>query len=137
MAYLTRDDLLAYLSDPQITKMLDDNRDGLEDTGLLAQLIQTASLEVDGRLSTTFTTPFTDPAPPKVRAAAVIFVVEAMYARRQVPGTLNPFTERADYWRRTLDRIGLEGKGMDASVEKAFAPVGWVDTDSVFTDNSL
>lgn len=137
MAYVARQDLLTYFSSQAITKFLDDDGDGQEDTGLLAQIVADASLEVDGRLATTYQVPFADPAPSKVRAAALIFVAEAFYARRNVPPERNPFSPRADYWRRELEGIGTSGHGLDANTNRVVPPVGWIAEASVLTDNSL
>lgn len=137
MAYVARNDLLTYFSEPQLVKMLDDDRDGVEDDGLLATVISGASQDVDGRLATTYQTPFADTAPAKVRAAALIFTCEALYQRRNVPDESNPFKARADYWRKHLDMIGETGTGLDYATQRAFPPVSWVDVPSLLTDNSL
>lgn len=137
MAYVTRNDLLTYFSDQAITKFLDDNGDGSEDTGLLTQIVADSSLQVDSRLSQTYTVPFADPAPAKVRAAALDFTCEAFYNRRQVPPERNPFTQRCMYWRQVLDEIGRDGHGLDANTSRVVPAVTFTATASWLTDTTL
>lgn len=137
MPYVSQNDLLTYFSAQAVTKFLDDNGDGNPDPGLFAQIVADASMEVDGRLSQTYQVPFGDPAPVKVRAAALVFVCEAFYHRRQVPPERNPFTARANYWREELDKIGRDGKGLDWNTNRVVAPVAWTATESWLTDTTL
>lgn len=137
MPYVTQADPLTYFSAQAVIKFLDDDGDGVPDNGLFDQIVQDASMEVDGRLNQTYTVPFTDPAPVKVRAAALVFVCEAFYQRRNVPPERNPFTARADYWRIELDKIGRDGKGLDNSTLRVVPPVTWASSPSFLTDCTL
>ena len=137
MPYVQQSDLLTYFSAQAVIKFLDDDGDGSPDAGLLEQIVQDASMEVDGRLNQTYTVPFADPAPVKVRAAALVFTCEAFYQRRNVPPDRNPFTARADYWRIELDKIGRDGKGLDNSTLRVVPPVTWASSPSWVNDTTL
>ena len=99
---------------------LDDDRDGVEDTGLYDQLAENASAEVDGYLEGRYGVPFTGTLPALVVTASRIFCLEGLYARRgytRKSDPPNPWTGRADDIRARLERIaaGKEPLVVDAS----------------------
>lgn len=120
MSYVTRDQVTDLLPEKVLVDALDDDKDGAEDDGLLDSIIATAALEVDGYLSGLFTVPFANP-PAKVKAASLIFVMEALYQRRQIATDDNPFTKRATWWRTHLQAVGNRELPFDAATPKSSA----------------
>jgi phage gp36-like protein len=121
MSYVTRADIESKVPPPILVGALDDDGDGLEDSGRFDALVATASAEVDGYLSGLFTVPF-DPVPAKVRQAAQCFVLEMVYQRRNVEADKNPFTKQAAWWREHLQKVGNRELPFDAATAKAFVP---------------
>lgn len=117
MAYVVKIDVTAKIPPQYLTEALDDDGDGAEDAGLFDQIVTTASNDVDGYLAGLFTTPFSDPAPAQVRAAALIFVCEAIYARRVNAGESNPFKAQGNFWRERLQQIGDRKLPLDSGAE--------------------
>ncbi len=122
MAYSSKQQLQAFISNDAITDFLDDDGDGTEDPGLLDAIIAACSVEADGFVSSIYPVPFSDPAPSKIRAATTVFVCEAFYARRLTPDQANPFRQRADMWRQILKEIGTGDVPLDESYIRGFEP---------------
>lgn len=125
MPYVTRDQVQVKVPAPVLLDALDDDGDGKEDDGLFDSLVATASQEVDGYLAGLFTVPFLDPAPPKVCQAALAFVLESIYGRRNVSGeerNPNPYKSQAKFWRDHLQKVGNRELPFDATQSKAFTP---------------
>ena len=125
MAYISKNDLLTYFSPDDLMAALDDDNDGSEDAGLLASIIENCSSDIDGALSSIYATPF-NPVPPMVRNSCLIFVCEAIYARRRTPDQLNPFKDRAAMLRKRLGKIGDGELPLDLNFPREFAPVASV-----------
>ena len=113
MPYFLRTDVVGRIPPQYLTDALDDDEDGQEDAGLFDNLVATVSNDVDGYLAGIFTTPFFDPAPAQVKAAALVLFFEALYDRRPV-GDNNPWRARANEWRSRLQRIGKRELPLDA-----------------------
>jgi phage gp36-like protein len=109
MPYVTQSEVETRIPPVLLVDALDDDKDGEADEGKLDQIIAAAAQEVDGYLASRYVVPFPDPAPAQVRAAALVFVFEALYDRRPV-GDKNPWKKKADDWRVQLKAIG-DGKG--------------------------
>ena len=125
MPYITRTQVEDKILPPILRDALDDDGDGLEDSGRFDSLVATASQEVDGYLAGLFTVPFADPAPPKVCQAALCFMLEAIYARRSVGVNTsggNPYATQANFWRAHLQKVGNRELPFDAGQAKAFSP---------------
>lgn len=120
MPYVTRNQVTGKLPDKILNDALDDDKDGTEDPGVFDDIVASASLEIDGYLSGLFPTPFANP-PAKVQTAALIFVLESIYQRRQIPSDQNPFTITATWWRKHLQAVGNRELPFDAATPKAFA----------------
>jgi len=132
MAYCTREQITAKIPPPVLTDALDDDGDAAEDAGLFDSLVAAASAEVDGYLQGLFTVPFADPAPSKVVQAAIVFVCESVYQRRNVAEEKNPFSITAKWWRNHLQKVGNREIPFDAAVDKTFVP-----GTAITTPNSL
>ena len=104
--YTTRQDVKAYIPEEFLLQALTDDAGSAEETpGIWESVLAVAEAEVDGYLGARFAVPF-DPVPDVVRMASLLFVAEALYARRGSYGSANPFTARADAMRTKLERIG-------------------------------
>lgn len=134
MAYVIQAEIEAEVPPQHLTDALDDDRDGARDAGLLDQIIANASRQVDGFLATIYTVPFASP-PPVVRQAALVFVCEALYSRRERGGDANPWKARADAWREQLKLIGTTSMPLDATIAMAFPP-GAVVSDAASVDST-
>ncbi len=128
MSYIDRTDVEAEVPAVILRDALDDDRDGIEDEGLLDRLMELASGQVDALVATRYTVPFAQP-PPFAREAARVFCAELSYTRRGV--NPNPCSERATAWRKALAEIAAAETS--ASVGTARAPVAAL-TDSVLTE---
>ena len=146
MAYTTAQDVLTLLSSQQLAEALDDTGAGAtfdsngNPTGaaasLLNQIISTCSGDVDGRLANIYAVPFGNP-PAKVKAATLIFVCEALAFRRLPPEVKNPFTERAEVWRKELTKIGHGELELDLNFPRAYYQGAAVVTPSKVNGSTL
>ncbi len=127
MPYVQPAQVTAKIPPSFLNDALDDDGDGTADAGLLDQIIADASQKVNAPLAGIFITPFPDPAPPPVCEAALIFTLEAIYARRPA-GEKNPWTSQANAWRKELVEMGKRKDPMMAKYRKAFRP-GAVDRE--------
>jgi phage gp36-like protein len=128
MAYVTRAEVQAKIPPPILIDALDDNGDGSEDAGIFDQLVANAATSVESYLAGLYTVPFTEPAPPKVRAAALIFCLELLYARRQVEMPKGLQTE-LDFWREHLAKVANREIPFEALMDKAFVPGAAITED--------
>jgi phage gp36-like protein len=121
MPYVLPIEVTSEIPAPVLRDALDDEGDGQEHPEVLAAVIANASQEVDGYLAGLFTVPFADPAPAKVRAAALAFTVERIYSRREkeLP---KRWQQQAKFWRDHLQAVGNRELPFDAAVVKAFVP---------------
>ena len=122
MADISQTDLQAFISATQMVQFLDDDGDGAPDGGLINTIIANCSAVADGALAPIYNVPF-PVVPPPVKAAVIMYVCEALYDRRLTPTEINPFRERATYWRDTLRKIGHGELDLDANSSRAFSPV--------------
>lgn len=136
MAYATQAEVEGQIAPQVLRDQLDDDRDGVADTGLLTQIITTCSAVVDGYLAGLFTVPFEDPEPATVRSAALMFVCEALYARRMVQDSVNPFTTRAKTFREILGKIGTGKMQLSADVARV-TTVGAAITADMAIDEGM
>lgn len=136
MAYVTQAEVEAKIPPQTLRDQLDDDRDGVADDGLLDQIITNASDEVDAFLAGLFTVPFDDPAPKVVRSATLAFVCEALYARRLVGDSKNPFSTSAKSFRDMLKLIGT-GKMQLASDVARVATPGEAITEDMTIDGGM
>jgi phage gp36-like protein len=104
MPYTSQEKIQAAIPASVLTDMLDDDRDGQPDPGLLDQIIATASAQVDGYLAAQYTVPLADPAPALVQQAAYVFACETLYDRRGFNEN-NPFRTRANAMRDVLREV--------------------------------
>jgi phage gp36-like protein len=120
-AYCSQNDLNGLISAQNLINLTDDNGTGSVDAGVLAAIIAVSSNTVDGMLCATYQVPFS-PVPALVQQSAIIFTCEALFGRRLVPGEQNPFTSRANMFRKQLEKIAQDRGGLDAQTSSAFSP---------------
>lgn len=126
-AYTTQAALNGYISQANLVSLTDDTGAGSVDQGVLSAIIASVSNTCDGLLAATYPVPFTGtPLPTLVVEAATIFACEALYARRLVPNEHNPFSARADIFRKAIFDICQKGGGLD-NAQARIVNVGFVD----------
>jgi phage gp36-like protein len=135
MAYVTQTQIETAIPAVHLVDALDDNRDGVADTGKLDEVIAQASQAVDSALESRYTVPFTT-VPKKVAEAAFVFTCELLYQRRGLYGKDNPWFDRAERWRDALEKIGA-GEAQIAADETAAYTPGAAVTDTVAVDDSM
>lgn len=94
MSYVTRADVVAEIEPRRLAQLLDDDRDGSEDSGLFASLAAAVDAELDGALSLAYSVPFTT-TPAFVRYAACVLMCDLMFRRAGTGDDLNPYKARA------------------------------------------
>jgi phage gp36-like protein len=104
-AYIIMATLVAAVPPQFITQALDDDGDGVADTGLFDQILANAQTEVDGLLGQRYAVPFSNPIPAIVVDATTKFVAETLYLRRGIEGDKNPWAKKAADVRATLKAI--------------------------------
>lgn len=109
---------------PQLLReALDDNGDKAEDAGLFDTLAMRASRDVDGILGQRFRVPFSQPVPPIVSRAARIFLLAALYRRRQVPDERNPYARMEREIVEKLSRIAVGSEPLMPAAAKGEADI--------------
>ena len=136
MAYLTRSDLTPGRIKPDFfASALDDNNDGVEDTGLDSQIIGQACLDVDAYL-TRYNPPMANP-PAMVRAAAIAFAGYEIYRRGGFDSSpANPFAKDRDYYREQLQKIASGEQNLGIANEPATGGPVAVITEQAKTNSS-
>ena len=122
LPYVTRNEVLSKISNSDFVPFLDDNGDGIEDPGLLDNIIAVASNAADAFVASIYKTPFTEYVPAKIHDAALVFTVEMLYQRRLAPTEQNIFKPQADMWREILKSIGTGQIPLDANVTRVVTP---------------
>ena len=115
MSYTSQSQIETLIPPADLTAILDDDRDGQPDSGLLDNIIAGASQAVDAYLAASYPMPLPNPAPAAAAEAALLFACEMCYARRLNQDQKNPFTSRANYWRERLAQIGRGEIPLDGS----------------------
>jgi phage gp36-like protein len=122
MSYFTRTALETIIPPAFLVEALDDDGDGVEDTGLYSALAAEAEAAVDEFLSRRYAVPM-DPAPAMVANAAKIFAAEMLHQRRGQYGDKNPFTARANAHRTTLEMIATGDITFGPATAPAKSPI--------------
>jgi phage gp36-like protein len=135
MAYTTQARIETAIPAQHLVDALDDDGDGMPDGGVLTEILASADQAVDAFLAGLFAVPFVAPAPAAVCEAAFVFACERIYDRRQILDK-NPWSGRADDWRKRLEEIGSGKLALDAGLEKSFTP-GAVVTETARVDGSM
>lgn len=123
MAYCGQSDLLNYVDSVQLGAFTDDYSQGTLNTAILNSICQLASNQADSLVSSVYQVPFVGTIPIKIYTASVVFAVEMLYARRLTPGQVNPMTEVANHWRKTLMDVNRGLLSLDYQVQRSFTPV--------------
>lgn len=126
MAYLVRADLTPGRIKPDFfVAALDDNKDGLEDTGLANNIIAQACADVDAYL-TRYNPPMTNP-PAIVKAAAIAFAGYEIYRRAGYESSpQNAFANDREYYRKRLEKIAEGDESLGIAHEPAGGPVAGI-----------
>lgn len=122
MPYCNRNDILTKISDSEFIQFLDDNGDGIEDSGLLDIIIGIASNAADAYVASIYETPFTSYIPAMIKDATIIFVCEMLFQRRLVPDEKNQFFAQANLYRTLLTRVGSGQQPLDANIPRKVTP---------------
>lgn len=135
MAYLTESDLSAKIPPATLLEALDDDGDGVADSGLLDGIIASAAAEIDGQLSGRHAVPFSGDIPPLVKHAAIIFVLEMLYERRgwHDAGGKNPWSKKAEALRVQIREVGMGERPLFPASDKAAKNVTAIKEDSKIT----
>lgn len=120
MPYVLRPDVETKIPPAFVVQALDDDADGVEDTGAWDALAAAVDAEIDGYLSRRFPLPLSD-TPAALRSGACILACEAIHQRRGAYGDKNPFTVHADAFRARLEAIAA-GKAELAITQKPARP---------------
>lgn len=123
MAYHTRESVAGTIPPAFLLEALDDDRDGVEDSGLYEVIAENASNEVDGFLGARVDVPMAEPVPIAVQASR-IFCMEALYIRRgysEETDPPNPWAAQAKAMRARLGRIASGDEPL--KVDKSAAPI--------------
>jgi len=134
MSYVTQTQIETAIPAPHLLDALDDNRDGVADTGLLTAIIAQASQAVDAFLCGLYDVPFTDP-PAIVKEAAFVFACELIYARREMGGDdkKSPWLGRANAWRTQLQKVAGSELPLDSTTTPTIPGVAVESTPSALT----
>lgn len=116
--YTSRAAITAKLPEHFLLEALDDDADGVEDTGLLDTIVANAEREIDSYLEGRYTLPLS-PTPALLGTASLVLVLEALYFRRGVDPDKNPWRNRASEIRARLRRILSGEESLIAGTEKA------------------
>lgn len=122
MPYVQQADIVVDIPPDFLTQALDDNGDGVADTGLWDQIAQLVSDEIDAQIGVRYqvplvpntgTYPLTNGFPPIVVNAARVLACEKLYGRRSIGEGRNPWTSRANATRTQLAAIGAGNFPLD------------------------
>ena len=106
MSYISHSDLEARVEPELIRQALDDDKDGVEDSGLWEKVMASVEKEIHGALESRYAIPFDLPYPAAVVDATLTLMAHALYIRRGLSGDQNPWTKQAEAIRTKLDKIG-------------------------------
>ncbi len=136
-AYVTQQQIETAIPAPHLLDALDDDKDGVADSGLLDRIIAQACQAVDGYLQALYEVPIQSP-PPLVRDIAFIFAVELIYARREIGGDdkRNPWTAQANAYRKQLREIASGEVRLDATRAVVAGSMGLVVVEPATIDGS-
>lgn len=136
MPYTTQEKIEAMLPPAFLVDALDDDRDGVADTGVLTAVIAAADERIDGHLGQKYETPFST-VPAVVANASLVFVMASLYRRRGVADEANPWAEREKAVDAKLAKIGNGLEPLTYEAPKA-APAGIViGQDSLLHSETL
>jgi phage gp36-like protein len=118
MPYLTQAEIEADIPPQFLLEALDDDNDGVADSGLWDKIEVSAAEAIDGVLGQRFTVPFAAPLPAIVKTAARVFILEKLYARRGTKSEDNPWVSQANKLRAKLDLIADGEEPLSPGVQK-------------------
>lgn len=83
MSYIVQADLLAQLSQAQLTQLTDDIGNGVIDDTRVDQAIADAEAEIDGYVATRYAVPVAAPVPALLKKLAIDITVYNLWRRKQ------------------------------------------------------
>ena len=119
MAYLELTELKGKIPDADLVAALDDDRDGVVDSAVWAQIQTDVQTEIDGTLGQRYEVPFTAPLPAVVKLAALRFSIEAVYAHRNLGNEKSPWIIDANASRKTLAAIAAGDQPLAPEKQRA------------------
>ena len=122
MPYALRSDVEIDIPPAFLIQALDDDGDGIEDPGLWDAILAGTDAEIDGFLSRRYPLPLAV-SPPALRAGAAVLVCERIHGRRGLHGEKNPFTKRAEDFRKLLESIASGKASLDVGQAPARPPI--------------
>jgi phage gp36-like protein len=125
VSYFTRAALETIIPPAFLVEALDDDGDGVEDSGLYDSLAAEAEAAVDEFISRRYSVPIS-PVPAMVANAAKIFAAEMLHQRRGQYGEKNPFSARANAHRTTLEMIATGDITFGPTTAPAKSPISIV-----------
>lgn len=129
MAYTTRAKVEALIPPDILLRALDDNSDGVEDTGLFDTILGVCSTRADDAISQRYPVP-RDPPEPMLQQATLVFVLEAIYLRRGLSGEANPWSGHAKTAQDKLDAIGRGEGSLGPEAARTKPPVSVISEES-------
>lgn len=124
--YVALSDLSGLIPGAFAAEALDDDGDGVADTGVWTQIAADVARFIDGVLGGRFAVPFTAPLPAIVVSAAKVLACEQLYIRRGRKAEDNPFASQASAVRKQLASIAIGKEALSPSAERARASVSIV-----------
>lgn len=102
-----------------IASMLDDDKDGVADPGVVEDTLQKVDDEIDGYLAPRYSTPLAAPLPAVVREAARNFLAEALFKRRGLASPKLSWVISANASRAKLQAIKERAADLDVATPPA------------------
>lgn len=117
MSYFTRTQIEAEIPAADLVALLDDSRDGTEDSGLYLALADRAERRVDAILACRYAVPFAAAAVPSpVQDATIVVFCASLYRRRGVKDGENPFAGRERETLGFLREVATGAADLDLSL---------------------
>ncbi len=139
MGYCELADLQKYMDQQSVVDLADDDGDGVSDDGVIDEVIAAASAEIDGYISSQYSTPLTT-VPAIVRRIAAKLSINELYLRRTEVRIPDKWDKEIDDVRKMLGKISTGTLQLGTSAPQAtgdLCEAGRAETESTFNDTSL
>jgi phage gp36-like protein len=105
MAYIIQSDLEGKIEPKMIVQALDDDGDGVADSGAWDKVYADVEQEIHGAISARYSVPFSAPYPAAIVSFCLALAAAALYSRRGITGDANPWEKSANAVRDRLEAI--------------------------------